>query len=332
MIKYPHIERFENIKKYIEEKCNYDKVPLPVLKFTGTIKLHGANGGIVVSYKNREYTYELQSRNRTLEQTDMNSMGFTEWGYQESVKEFFINNFKKIIPNPKENNTVVYFGEWCGIGIQKGMAISNLPKFFAPFSLMINDKFYDSNDLTLLDSLYSYESRIFPIPFAGYYEVIIDFNDKQSIKDAMSAINFWLEKIEKQCPFGTWQNAEGPGEGIVFKADWNDEQLMFKCKVEKFDVIKKGKLKEAIKDEGKEKRIDIFIESVLTEERLLQGLSYIQELNLPVDKTSIGTFNKWINDDVKRECLLELNKLNLEWQDVRKKTNKETVEWFYKQF
>ena len=43
MIKYPHIERFENIKKYIEEKCNYDKVPLPVLKFTGTIKLHGAN-------------------------------------------------------------------------------------------------------------------------------------------------------------------------------------------------------------------------------------------------------------------------------------------------
>lgn len=332
MIKYPCIERFENLKKNIEDKCKFNSISLPVLKFTGTIKLHGSNGGIVVSYRNGEYTYKLQNKNRILEQTDMYSMGFTEWGYQESVKEFFINNFKKIIPNPKNGDNVIYFGEWCGNGIQKGTAISNLKKFFAPFSIMINNKFYDSNDLTLLDSLYSYNLRILPVPFAGYYEVIINFNDEKSITDTFSAIQHWLEKIEKQCPFGTWQNAEGPGEGIVFKADWNDEQLMFKCKIEKFDVIKKKKLKEIIIDADKEKRINIFIESVLTEERLLQGLSYIQELNLPVDKTSIGVFNKWINEDIKRECLLELNKLNLEYQDVRKKINKETVEWFYKQF
>ena len=75
MIKYPSIEQFRNVIRTVKERHDYQGKsengepiyqhvsPYPVIKFTGTVKLHGTNAGIVLC---KDGTMSFQSRERQL--------------------------------------------------------------------------------------------------------------------------------------------------------------------------------------------------------------------------------------------------------------------------
>lgn len=81
--------------------------PYPVLRFRGTVKLHGTNSGIA---KYSDGRYEFQSRERILAIDDDNA-GF--------MNEMLKKDYQSLFNYIKFNDSCVIYGEWCGQGIQK---------------------------------------------------------------------------------------------------------------------------------------------------------------------------------------------------------------------
>ncbi len=136
MIKFPSIEQFRNTIKKVKLDHDYqghkDDQPIyqhlteyPKLSLQGTVKLHGTNGAIV-KYKDK---IEFQSRERVLT-------------LQQDNAQFMLNMSNKsldfLFDNIEFENYIAIFGEWCGQGIQEGVALSNLPKMFVVFALNID--------------------------------------------------------------------------------------------------------------------------------------------------------------------------------------------------
>lgn len=73
-IKWPKIGQFRNAVKAMRSFCDYHQIPLPVVMYTGTIKVHGTNAA--VRFINGEVKF--QSRNRMISVDDDN-LGFARW-------------------------------------------------------------------------------------------------------------------------------------------------------------------------------------------------------------------------------------------------------------
>lgn len=84
--------------------------PLPTIKFTGTVKVHGTNAGI--GYDPISKTVWAQSRNHVLSDKSDNC------GFHKFVmlnKDIFISILSKF----SDEHPVMAYGEWFGAGIQK---------------------------------------------------------------------------------------------------------------------------------------------------------------------------------------------------------------------
>jgi hypothetical protein len=44
-VTFPSIEQYRNVCKLVRERAQHDGLPLPILTFFGSVKLHGANSG-----------------------------------------------------------------------------------------------------------------------------------------------------------------------------------------------------------------------------------------------------------------------------------------------
>lgn len=74
------------------------------------------------------------------------------------------------------------------------------------------------------------------------------------------------------------------------------------------------------------------VASVLTEQRLNQGIEKLGEKGLEVSKKNTAAFLKWIGDDIKRECRDILEKLSPGQEVLLSNTViKQAREWFFKQ-
>lgn len=93
------------------------------------------------------------------------------------------------------------------------------------------------------------------------------------------------------------ENISSIGEGIVLCSV--DGEYIVKFKNDKHSV---SKIKTTSKvDEVLIKDINDFVENVVTENRLLQGIEKLKEMNLTVDEKSTGEFIKWVQNDVFKE-------------------------------
>src|SRR6202008_3290351 len=107
-------------------------------------------------------------------------------------------------------------------------------------------------------------------------------------------------KVEEQCPVAADFGKFGVGEGIV----WHNAEtgLRFKGKGEKHSVSKVSTVKPiSAEDLERLKTVKNFVDTVVTENRLNQGLDKLREMGLELSVKSTGDYIKWVVGDVLKE-------------------------------
>lgn len=284
-----HIARYERTDENGE--VVYNNNAFPILEFTGTVKLHGTNGGIW--YKNGKVT-ALSRRNLLTLQND--NYGFAAWVRRNS------DYLEQLLSSYSE---AVLYGEWVGEGIQSGVAISQIEKAFFAFEL---------RDYSLLDegmpqrfAASCPDIRLFNIYHYPTYKTEIDFNYPELSIPLLTEIT---QQVESQCPIGFEFGIDGTGEGVVWSTIYKDQMFRFKVKGEKHSVTKVKKLV-AVNPE-KVSSVKEFVESVVTENRINQAMQETKADS--VEKT--GDLLRWIANDIIEEEGDVLVESNLVWKDV----------------
>lgn len=312
-IGWPSIESFYNILKKIRRypELMEDK---SAIKYRGKIKLHGTNAAVQIV----DGEVAAQSRNNIITPLKDNA-GFASWVH--STKSHWL----------KVRNNMIIYGEWAGNGVQKGVAISKIPdKIFAVFAA----KDLTSNELITepseLEPLVAGIPRTYVLPWYSDEHSISWFDDV-SVQSVVDKINGEVEVVEKCDPwvkdtFGI----EGIGEGLVYypinveakRGSRSFSDYGFKAKGESHRVTKSDT---AIRPKAPAAAgIDEFVELVVTEARLEQGVSEIGG----VDIKNTGKFMGWVSKDVLKESESELEESKLQWTDVSKAVGNRARNWY----
>lgn len=296
--KFSSIEQFRNVIKSVNDYSKRTETPLPTLEFIGTVKLHGTNACVVFDMATQEFQY--QSRERVLSLIQDNA-GFMMWGSQDKIKHQFLRIVKHF--SPKES--IYIYGEWAGGNIQKKVGICNLPKSFYIFSVIV-DGIECLTEETPINTLLEQDREIYSIYEFDTFKIKIDFNKPEASQNTLVE---WTMLVEEECPVTRkllesnpdYKDMNKVGEGIVFVN--RATGLKFKCKGEKHSVSKVKTLKEiALVDVEMMESLNAFIDKVVTENRMNQGLEKLTEMGLDSkDNKNIGAFIKWVVGDVMKE-------------------------------
>jgi len=273
--------------------------------FVNSILVHNSNAGIV-RYKDGNTVY--QSRERELSLLSDNA-GFAA-AMMGCDLEFL---FKDV----EFNDHIAVYGEWCGGNIQKGVAINGLPKMFVIFGVKV-----DGEWIELSSSLHSNEQNIYNILQFPTYEIDIDFNNPELSQNKLIELTI---AVEEECPVGKFFGKSGIGEGIVFTSK-NNQNFKFKSKGEKHSSSKVKTLN-AVDVESLE-GINDFVELAVSENRLKQGLTWLQENQFPLDAKSTGEYLKWITADVFKEESDTIVANKLDAKKIRSAISVKARNWF----
>lgn len=278
---------------------------LPTIKLTGAVKLHGSNASVVYT---KDGEYYSQSRDVVLDQK-MNLDNFYQFSL--NVQNHITNAMKN---NIKDYDALVIFGEWCGKGVQRGMAVSNLEKMYVLFGIAYiknDEKIWLDN--SLLSQYVNEELRIFNIYDFQTYSVDLNLADPELSINELEKIT---QSVELECPVGKHFGVYGPGEGVVyFYDDKYNGPMPVKLKGIKHSTARVKKIVEI--DPVKVKSVNDFVEYAVTENRLNQGISYLKNNNIELTKINTGIFVNWIKDDIVKEESDVLSKSNLTYGDVK---------------
>ena len=346
MISYPETEQFRSVISQVTRHTrrlegDVDK-PLPSLKFTGTVKLHGTNSALVYQ-KDREHW--CQSRNNIL------GAGKDNAGFYQAMNpiaarffaEFVLPRSQAIREFYEQGRTVVIYGEWCGATIQSNVAICGLPKMFVIFNIRIRDETIaipqdeDASESEKVDDKTSFwvqpkewsdvkwpEQSIYNIYDFPTYDITIDFNNPKLSQNELIKIT---EEVERQCPVGGHFGNKGIGEGVVW-TEWAETRggLRFKVKGEEHSVSKVKTL--APVDTEKLANMEEFVEYACTENRMRQGLEYLREQQLTIEMKNVGTFLKWLGNDIIKEEKDTMQQSNIDPKDVMRGLTNKARRWF----
>lgn len=302
MIKFPSINQFRNVVQHVRHKASYAGVDAdgnvmyhpapkyPTLTFVGTVKLHGTNAAIVFS-PSRGITF--QSRERIISPGDDNA-GFAEHFSKFTDSLRALAEDLDILGETPYESTLVIYGEWCGGNIQKGVAITVLPKMFVVFAVKVNDEW--RSDLVHLCNVK--EASIYSIENFPKWFKPINFENPEKAQNALAELT---QTVEECCPVGKHFGQEGVGEGIVWRCvEDPSPDLWFKVKGEKHSASKVKTLA-AVDIEAME-TMSSFIAYAVTDSRLEQGLqNLLNEQKKPFAMTSMGDFIRWVHNDVLKE-------------------------------
>ena len=173
-------------------------------------------------------------------------------------------------------------------------------------------------------------SSIHSVLDVGSWRLQINFNDLRGLELAASEAEKYTQMVEDKCLWAARFGIEGLGEGIVWipiGQHWGNSDLFFKTKGEKHQEVTKTKKKSTI-DPEVISSVNGFVEFAVTDNRLQKGIDYLVEMGKAVDMKSAGEFLKWVGNDVKRECGLELEDNELEWKQVAKAVNNRALVFF----
>lgn len=296
MSKYPSIDQFRHVIRNIRDTCSFKGTELPTIHYQGTVKLHGTNAGIRV-YKDGRVEY--LSRNRVLSSESDNA------GFMNHFKDRNeITDLAKLMMGQEGFEHLTYYGEWVGPGIQKGVAISEIPqKTFFLFGVQDPNGFaVDPNTLNIEyveNDWFENSPDIYTIFQFKTFQKLIDFNKPEYIHNELAELTM---EVEAECPVAKHFGISGIGEGIVWKpldANWNDPKYWFKTKGDKHSVSKVHKIVE-IDAEAIYNR-DKLIEAICTENRLEQGIQVHKELGHSFEMRDIGLYLRWVFNDIIKE-------------------------------
>lgn len=322
---WPEIEGFHNIRKFIRVDPNEWFRAKEQLSGTSTVaykakvKLHGTNAAVQV---HEDGQVIAQSRTNILSIQNDNA-GFARW--VESQKEAWL-----------EAKGFIVYGEWAGPGIQKGVAISEIPK--KVFVVFAARPMNGSDTLVIepsqLIGLVEYIPDVYVLP---WYDHTIDIDWRQSDEDltkSTTEINKWVLSVETSDPWvrDTFK-VHGTGEGLVFyptsnpHLGWeNFQNLVFKAKGEAHKNIKTGAPAQVNAEAAVS--IDAFVELVLTEARLEQGARTVALTPGSYDQKQTGKFVAWCVADVSKETKDEMEASGLTWKQVEKPISTRARTWY----
>lgn len=230
---------------------------------------------------------------------------------------------------------IMIAGELCGKGIQKGVAITNMERFFCIFNIRIDGQWVD---MAHYASVHIPEKRVFNIMNYPTFEVEINIrNDTKAVyKQLMS----YTVEVGTKCPFAAsfadpgGEPIVGGGEGIVWTLIPDDhhhpslrsELVNFKTKAEVFMTTSKQP-KVPVTAEAAV-RATKFVDYAVNERRLEQGVEYILEMKKEVEKKNLGEFVKWVTQDTLREEGEVMKEMGADEKVVRRMiSNKARLFW-----
>lgn len=324
MEKFESIGQFRDVIKSVNDHCKKFGKEKPILKFVGTVKIHGTNAAVNVDCNDN---IVFQSRERELS-IESDNAGFCMWGNRnkdilmqtiQNVRQKFTNFSKRI----------VIYGEWCGPGVQKGVAVSQIPnKIFVIFNITIivdEENRFELNP-TQIGLVTVRSGDIFTAYDFPTWEIDIDFNSPQTAQNRLVDLTL---AVEEECPVGKHFGISGIGEGIVW---WNPEtNLKMKVKGEKHSVSKVKTVKQiAAVDLERMASVQEFVDSVMTENRLNQGLAKLSEMGLDnTDIKNTGAFIKWCVGDVLKEEGDLIVASNLDMKEVNPKLSEKAKNFWF---
>ena len=329
-VKWSSIEQFRNVVRNVQHKAQYQgmdadgnaimdrNAKMPTLTFMGTVKLHGTNAGVSARVDDIQNLW-AQSRENIITPMQDNA-GFAL--FVEGQRENFID-LLTTAKHVHESHGAGYeyisvFGEWCGQGIQKGVAISELPKMFVIFGFAFSNEdgqklYFNHNQI--IDTIDGCREYVVKPSFGGEHKPnqmysIYNFRtyfmdiDFENPHEAQNALNEITMAVEASCPVGVAFGVEGVGEGVVWHCthpDYNDSGYWFKVKGDKHSNSKVKTL--ASVDVEKINNIKVLAEKLAHNGRLEQAVQNVfNTLNGgEVDPKGIGECIKW----VMRDCFKE---------------------------
>ena len=321
-VKYPHIGQFKDVVDEINRSFVGQKKPS--ILFEGTVKLHGTNAAVGMDLKTGELWY--QSRTKIITRYDDNA-GFAAFmdERKDVVETMFSEHHSQL---PELFKHVMIYGEWCGKGIQKGVAINALPRMFVVFDvayvthegkLVFSDKRRYYTDLVK-------EHNIFSIDEAKKFYIDIDFEHPELSSPALEGIT---QAVEKECPVALDFGIEnGVGEGIVWRSihdgygDYSGH-YMFKTKGALHRVVKSCGAADC--KPGIMPMVLDFVEYVVTQGRLEHAWQTAEHGGVV---QGVPVFTKWVVDDVLREEVLTVFSNNLEKKEVTKAVGARAKSWY----
>lgn len=307
-VAWPHIGKLHDAQKNARGAT---------IAYRAKVKLHGTNAAVRIE---PDGTVTAQSRNRDLRPDDDN------FGFAQFVKER-ADAFRKH-GGPV---TVVLFGEWVGPGVQKGVALAQIPeKHFAVFAVVACDLVGERFDADAFSEI----PGVSPLQWTDGDPYTFDF--MSSDNDAvLERINSEVEAIDKLCPWTLKRyGISGPGEGLVFYPQAQSgsmltlkqfSQLAFKAKGETHRTA--GKRAVSLRAAATPDIVE-FVNSVLTPARLEQGVYELAQFGITREPAHTSQFLKWVGNDVQRECAGELEASGLEWKQVSKILAGRAAKWF----
>ncbi len=341
-IPWPEIEGFHNIRKFTAASAHPEILNgQSVVNYRCKVKLHGTNAAIQCLEKGELI---CQSRESIIT-PEKDNAGFARWALTDKEKWYRLVDKAYTAGLPG----YIIYGEWCGPGIQKGVAVSNLPKkVFAVFAarplddsgkLIVEPE--DLRDLVKgIPDVYVLDWYTRPVAHGMdtrvYAQVNVDWSaSAEELTKITETINGWVSEVEASDPwtkevFGV----EGTGEGLVFYprsqehltyADFSN--LVFKAKGEKHKNI--ATAKPAQVDASTAASMDAFVTMVLTEARLEQGATKVSpDGALTYDMKNTGKFVSWVSADVEKETQDELAASGLTFKQVQKAISDKARAWY----
>lgn len=333
-ISYPSIDQFRHVVKELVNHFRYsgkdengnpiydqDK-PLPeTVEFFGTVKLHGTNASFVI--KDSEISY--QSRTSILNEKSDNA-GFCSFFSIPERKEAILNLDKEYrnINNISNDEVLVYFGEWCGGNIQKGVALNKLTKRFVLFGIKHYVDEENSNWLNF-ENVRNHDIDFYNILDCKTYSLTLNLKYPSA---SVSYIENLTKEVEEECPFSKQFGISGLGEGIVWITTQNGKNFRFKSKGDKHSVVAK-KPKDPLEPE-KLNSINEFVNYTVTENRLNQAIEQVfTSKSLEPDVKGTGLFLKWLVADIMKEESDTLSANGLVSKDVTGELSKKGREWYF---
>jgi len=313
LIKYPSIGQYREVVKHVHSTTRFkgfgdngdpiiDQLALmPTLSFYGTPKLHGTNAGIGFSPHGAIWT---QSRENIIT-PEKDNAGFSMFVHANApVFKDIRRSLVDYQPRVSEKYSVI-FGEWCGQGVQKGVAVSLLPKMFVVFDIIIIESEDSRRYLTPAEINYVVHPHkteaiktIYEFPS---WSMDIDFENPHASQNDLNVIT---EAVEAECPVGKAYGVQGIGEGVVWKCStpgYEDSGFWFKVKGSKHSASKVKTLAKV--DVDRINSVKLLSEQAANGERLEQMHQQVfGTLNGgETDITKMGAFIKAVMTDVFKE-------------------------------
>jgi len=301
------------------------KGTLPTLTFELTTKIHGTNSGCTLDAVDNKVI--ALSRSRVIDVNHDNA-GFAFFVEQnKEVIKGMLQELQKQHPNKK----VYLYGEWCGKGIQKGVAVNQLEKRWVLFAVKIVSDNEEAYYVRLPMNISSPENNIYNIREIGVRNIDIDFNNPAEAQNKLVKI---IDEVEACCPVGKYFGVEGVGEGVV-ASYYNSADIrehIFKCKGEKH--VKSGCKVKKLKpiDEAREKLKAEFVNNHACPEWRLDQM-YTEVFDVlnggQGDIKKTGEYIKAVVQDVHKEEMDKLIEMGLEPKEVNSGISKVAKDYLF---